>query len=79
MAERGGPVARAVLQQCLQARLQVKPAEEEAEAQFVQVRASHDASPVMFSVKCTGMNQMRSIKAKSQVLNDHKAGKLYIC
>ncbi|XP_040025492.2 D-aminoacyl-tRNA deacylase 2 [Gasterosteus aculeatus] len=37
MAERGGPVARAVLQQCLQARLQVKPAEEEAEAQFVQI------------------------------------------
>ncbi|KAM8916575.1 D-aminoacyl-tRNA deacylase 2-like isoform 6-T9 [Spinachia spinachia] len=37
MAERGGPAARAVLQQCLQARLQVKPAEEEAEAQFVQI------------------------------------------
>lgn len=32
------PVARTVLQQCLQARLQVKPAEEHSEAQFVQVR-----------------------------------------
>lgn len=39
MAEKGSaPVARAVLQQCLQARLQVKPAEENSEAQFVQVR-----------------------------------------
>ncbi|XP_037342076.1 D-aminoacyl-tRNA deacylase 2-like [Pungitius pungitius] len=37
MAERSGPAARAVLQQCLQARLQVKPAEQEAEAQFVQI------------------------------------------
>ncbi|XP_041828181.1 D-aminoacyl-tRNA deacylase 2 [Melanotaenia boesemani] len=32
-----GPVARTVLQQCLQARLQVRPAEEHAEAQFVQI------------------------------------------
>lgn len=32
------PVARTVLQQCLQARLQVKPADENSEAQFVQVR-----------------------------------------
>ncbi|XP_069573155.1 D-aminoacyl-tRNA deacylase 2 [Brachyistius frenatus] len=31
------PVARTVLQQCLQARLQVKPAEETSEAQFVQI------------------------------------------
>lgn len=39
MSEKGsGPVARTVLQQCLQARLQVKPAEEDSEAQFVQVR-----------------------------------------
>lgn len=39
MTERdGAPAARAVLQQCLQARLQVKPAEEHSEAQFVQVR-----------------------------------------
>nr|XP_046268003.1 D-aminoacyl-tRNA deacylase 2 [Scatophagus argus] len=32
-----GPVARTVLQQCLQARLQVKPADEHSEAQFVQI------------------------------------------
>nr|XP_020467235.1 probable D-tyrosyl-tRNA(Tyr) deacylase 2 [Monopterus albus] len=31
------PAARTVLQQCLQARLQVKPAEEQSEAQFVQI------------------------------------------
>lgn len=31
------PVARTVLQQCLQARLQVKPADEHSEAQFVQI------------------------------------------
>lgn len=31
------PVARAVLQQCLHARLQVKPAEQDSEAQFVEV------------------------------------------
>ncbi|XP_036927943.1 D-aminoacyl-tRNA deacylase 2 [Acanthopagrus latus] len=38
MSEKGsGPVARTVLQQCLQARLQVKPAEEDSEAQFVQI------------------------------------------
>ncbi|XP_070699071.1 D-aminoacyl-tRNA deacylase 2-like [Pempheris klunzingeri] len=42
MSEKGGapaaaPAARAVLQQCLQARLQVKPAEELSEAQFVQI------------------------------------------
>lgn len=39
MTEKGcNPVARTVLQQCLQARLQVKPADEHSEAQFVQVR-----------------------------------------
>lgn len=39
MSEKGcTPVARTVLQQCLQARLQVKPADEHSEAQFVQVR-----------------------------------------
>lgn len=39
MTEKGGAVAaRTVLQQCLQARLQVKPADEQSEAQFVQVR-----------------------------------------
>ncbi|KAM7403764.1 hypothetical protein PAMA_004273 [Pampus argenteus] len=38
MTERSGaPVARTVLQQCLRARLQVKPAEELSEAQFVQI------------------------------------------
>ncbi|XP_029350193.1 D-aminoacyl-tRNA deacylase 2 [Echeneis naucrates] len=38
MAERGGgPAARTVLQQCLQARLQVKPADHTSEAQFVQI------------------------------------------
>ncbi|XP_013882915.1 probable D-tyrosyl-tRNA(Tyr) deacylase 2 [Austrofundulus limnaeus] len=38
MAEQGsGPVVRTVLQQCLRARLQVKPAEENQEAQFVQI------------------------------------------
>ncbi|XP_070776133.1 D-aminoacyl-tRNA deacylase 2 [Enoplosus armatus] len=38
MTEKGSaPAARAVLQQCLQARLQVKPAEDHAEAQFVQI------------------------------------------
>ncbi|XP_044023671.1 D-aminoacyl-tRNA deacylase 2-like [Siniperca chuatsi] len=38
MSEKGsGPAARAVLQQCVQARLQVKPAEEHAEARFVQI------------------------------------------
>ncbi|XP_041809604.1 D-aminoacyl-tRNA deacylase 2 [Chelmon rostratus] len=38
MSETGrAPAARAVLQQCLQARLQVKPAEELSEAQFVQI------------------------------------------
>ncbi|KAG7232993.1 hypothetical protein INR49_007880 [Caranx melampygus] len=37
MTDRGsGPVARTVLQQCLQARLQVKPADGDSEAQFVQ-------------------------------------------
>lgn len=34
------PVARTVLQQCLQARLQVKPADDQSEAEFVQVRPS---------------------------------------
>lgn len=38
MSEKEGPVARTVLQQCLQATLQVKPAEEGSEAQYVQVR-----------------------------------------
>ncbi|KAF7649349.1 hypothetical protein LDENG_00142980 [Lucifuga dentata] len=33
----GAPVARTVLQQCVQARLQVKPAEGEEEAQWVQI------------------------------------------
>ncbi|XP_033497708.2 D-aminoacyl-tRNA deacylase 2 [Epinephelus lanceolatus] len=38
MAEKGSaPVARVLLQQCLQARLQVKPAKENSEAQFVQI------------------------------------------
>ncbi|KAF3700725.1 putative D-tyrosyl-tRNA(Tyr) deacylase 2 [Channa argus] len=39
MTEKGGgaPAARAVLQQCLQATLQVKPADEGSEAQFVQI------------------------------------------
>ncbi|XP_039993888.1 D-aminoacyl-tRNA deacylase 2 [Xiphias gladius] len=38
MTEKGGvPVARAVLQQCLRARLQVKPAEGQSEAEFVQI------------------------------------------
>lgn len=32
------PVARMMLQRCVQARLQVKPAEGDSEAQFVQVR-----------------------------------------
>lgn len=44
MTEKGsGPVVRTVLQQCLRARLQVKPAEEDQEAQFVQVRQTHTA------------------------------------
>ncbi|XP_034531515.1 D-aminoacyl-tRNA deacylase 2-like [Notolabrus celidotus] len=33
----GAPVARSMLQQCLQARLQVKPADEHSEAEFVQI------------------------------------------
>lgn len=33
----GGPAARTVLQQCLQARLQVQPAGEQSEAEYVQV------------------------------------------
>ncbi|XP_026195781.1 D-aminoacyl-tRNA deacylase 2 [Anabas testudineus] len=33
----GAPAARTVLQQCLQARLQVKPHDEQSEAQFVQI------------------------------------------
>ncbi|XP_051942490.1 D-aminoacyl-tRNA deacylase 2 [Hippocampus zosterae] len=40
MADGGGcatPVARAVLQQCLQARLQVKPQDEHQQAQWVQI------------------------------------------
>ncbi|XP_061531400.1 D-aminoacyl-tRNA deacylase 2 [Phycodurus eques] len=40
MADGGGcaaPVARTVLQQCLQARLQVKPPDEHQEAQWVQI------------------------------------------
>ncbi|XP_026160114.1 D-aminoacyl-tRNA deacylase 2 [Mastacembelus armatus] len=38
MAEKGdAPAARVVLQQCLQARLQVKPAGDQSEAQFVQI------------------------------------------
>ncbi|XP_037550638.1 D-aminoacyl-tRNA deacylase 2 [Nematolebias whitei] len=39
MTERGsgGPAVRTVLQQCLQARLQVEPAEEDREARFVQI------------------------------------------
>lgn len=32
------PVARVVLQQCLHAKLQVKPAEQDSDAQFVEVR-----------------------------------------
>lgn len=34
-------VARTVLQQCLHARLQVKPAGEHSEAEFVQVKESN--------------------------------------
>ncbi|XP_056282476.1 D-aminoacyl-tRNA deacylase 2 [Pseudoliparis swirei] len=62
MAERGGvPAARAVLQQCLQATLQVKPPEELSEAQYVQIHrgmviyicffkgASEDMLPKMVS------------------------------
>ncbi|KAF7200952.1 D-aminoacyl-tRNA deacylase 2 [Nothobranchius furzeri] len=38
MTEKGdSPVARTVLQQCLQARLQVRPAEGQSDAQFVQI------------------------------------------
>ncbi|XP_035529970.1 D-aminoacyl-tRNA deacylase 2 [Morone saxatilis] len=38
MSEKGAAtVARTVLQQCLRATLQVKPAEEQSEAQFVQI------------------------------------------
>ncbi|XP_068194458.1 D-aminoacyl-tRNA deacylase 2 isoform X1 [Antennarius striatus] len=38
MAEQGrAPVARTVLQQCLRARLQVKPAGEASDAEFVQI------------------------------------------
>ncbi|KAK2826792.1 hypothetical protein Q5P01_021006 [Channa striata] len=39
MTEKGAaaPAARAVLQQCLHARLQVKPADDQSEAQFVQI------------------------------------------
>ncbi|XP_024133084.1 D-aminoacyl-tRNA deacylase 2 [Oryzias melastigma] len=33
----GGPAARTVLQQCLQARLQVQPAGEQSEAEYVQI------------------------------------------
>lgn len=45
MTEKGcTPVARTVLQQCLQARLQVKPADEHSEAQFVQVREASSVS-----------------------------------
>lgn len=40
----GATVARTVLQQCLQARLQVKPADEHSEAQFVQVRTGDRAA-----------------------------------
>ncbi|XP_028250530.1 D-aminoacyl-tRNA deacylase 2-like [Parambassis ranga] len=38
MADRGGaPAARTVLQQCIRARLQVKPAEGQSEAEYVQM------------------------------------------
>lgn len=37
-------VARTVLQQCLHARLQVKPADEHSEAEFVQVKESDNLS-----------------------------------
>uniref|UniRef100_A0A1A8QL58 D-aminoacyl-tRNA deacylase n=2 Tax=Nothobranchius TaxID=28779 RepID=A0A1A8QL58_9TELE len=38
MTEKGdSPAARTVLQQCLQARLQVRPAEGQSDAQFVQI------------------------------------------
>ncbi|XP_068607827.1 D-aminoacyl-tRNA deacylase 2 [Brachionichthys hirsutus] len=38
MTDKGSaPVARTLLQQCLQARLQVKPADDVTEAQFVQI------------------------------------------
>ncbi|XP_068194459.1 D-aminoacyl-tRNA deacylase 2 isoform X2 [Antennarius striatus] len=52
MAEQGrAPVARTVLQQCLRARLQVKPAGEASDAEFVQVRpgATDDILPKMVS------------------------------
>ncbi|XP_014878269.1 probable D-tyrosyl-tRNA(Tyr) deacylase 2 [Poecilia latipinna] len=37
MAEKGGGLARTVLQQCLHARLQVQEADEQLEAQYVQI------------------------------------------
>lgn len=38
------PVARMMLQRCVQARLRVKPAEGDSEAEFVQVRAGDRAT-----------------------------------
>lgn len=37
MSDKEGPLARTVLQQCVQARLMVKPAEEGSEADYVQI------------------------------------------
>ncbi|KAM9842841.1 D-aminoacyl-tRNA deacylase 2-like [Aulostomus maculatus] len=60
-----GPVARTVLQRCLQARLQVKPAGEDSEAQWVQI----DRGMVMYVCFFKGATDDMLPKMVSTLLN----------
>ncbi|XP_028996047.1 D-aminoacyl-tRNA deacylase 2-like [Betta splendens] len=66
MTEKGGfPAARTVLQQCLQARLQVKPADEQSEAEFVQI----DRGMVIYVCFFKGATEDLLPKMVSSLLN----------
>uniref|UniRef100_A0A3Q3APY8 D-aminoacyl-tRNA deacylase n=2 Tax=Kryptolebias marmoratus TaxID=37003 RepID=A0A3Q3APY8_KRYMA len=61
----GGPVVRTVLQQCLRARLQVEPAEENREARFVQI----DRGMVIYICFLKGATEHILPKMVSTLLN----------
>ncbi|TMS21517.1 D-aminoacyl-tRNA deacylase 2 [Larimichthys crocea] len=63
--EGGAPVARTVLQQCVQARLQVSPAEQDTEAQFVQI----DRGVVIYLCFFKGANEELLPRMVSSLLN----------
>lgn len=56
MADKGNPpaapLARTLLQQCLQATLQVKPADDESEAEYVQVSCPFSVQETCYCSSC---------------------------